>query len=104
MLSAGCCWSCGCFVNIRWPGLVMIFAVMPSLTWGHDSQVGASPVVKTTERLTGQVWQMGSSRHCYAEEVPGITTVEEVQTGQARLDKQLWNWTYRTRVSLGQTV
>ncbi|KAL0026039.1 hypothetical protein WJX79_004096 [Trebouxia sp. C0005] len=68
------------------------------------SQVGASPVVKTTERLTGQVWQMGSSRHCYAEEVPGITTVEEVQTGQARLDKQLWNWTYRTRVSLGQTV
>jgi len=33
--SAGCCWSCGCFVNIRWPGLVMIFAVM-------HSPVGAS--------------------------------------------------------------
>ena len=42
-----------------------------------------------TEQLTPscdllQVWQVGSSRQCHAEEVPGITTVEEVQTGQVK--------------------
>ena len=37
-----------------------------------------------------QVWQLGSSRHCYAEEVPGI--VEEVQTGQVNISKKICSW------------
>ena len=45
-----------------------------------------------TEQMTPyvSVWQVGSSRHCYAEEIPGI--VEEVQTGQVNISKHFCSW------------